>query len=246
MMNDSAASKTTLDMLFDGRIKLHQPRQGYRFSIDSVLLAHQVRVQPGETVLDLGTGCGVLPLVLCYRHRHISVWAVEIQAVLAELASGNVNLNQMQHRITVHHADLRDLEKVRLPQTFDMIVTNPPYRRANSGRLNPDGQRAVARHELKACLVDILTCARRRLHAGGRFMAVYTTERLPEMMSAMQSFGIEPKCLRLVHTRQHLNAKRVLIEGVKGAKGGVKVAPPLVVHRDDGSYSPEVNAMFQP
>ena len=232
--------------MFNGRLKIRQPRQGYRFSIDSVLLAHQVRAHPGETVLDLGTGCGILPLVLCYRHPHISVWAVEIQAPLAELATCNVRENRMQHRIFVQHADLRDLNTVGLPQTFDLIVTNPPYRRKNSGRLNPDGQRAVARHELKASLEDVLGCARRRLRAGGRFVAIYTTDRLPEMMSAMQFSGIEPKFLRMVHTRPHSNAKRVLIEGVRGAKEGLKVGSPLIVHGADGSYSPEVNAMFLP
>jgi tRNA1Val (adenine37-N6)-methyltransferase len=242
----TSASEITLDILFDGRLKVWQPRHGYRFSIDAVLLAHQVRLQSEETVLDLGTGCGIVPLILCYRYPRISVWAVEIQAPLAELAARNVRRNRMQHRISVCHADLRDLKKVDLPGRFDVIVANPPYRRPNSGRLNPDGQRAVARHELAAGLEDFLRCARQRLGDGGRFIVVYTTERLPELMSTMRSSGIEPKCLRMVHTRRHYDAKRVLVEGVKGAKSGIRVAPPLIVHGVDGQYSPEVRVMFQP
>lgn len=245
-MPGPSASNTTLDMLFDGRLTVHQPRHGYRFSVDAVLLAHQVQPQPDETVLDLGTGCGIVPLVLCYRHPRISVWAVEVQAPLAELACRNVHDNQMQDRIFVQHADLCSLESVPLPPSFDRVVTNPPYRRINSGRLNPDGQRAAARHEVKARLGDVLLCARRRLRNGGRFTAVYTTERLPELMTAMQTYGITPKYLRMVHTRQHFDAKRVLIEGVKGAKSGLTVGAPLVVHEADGSYSREVNAMFRP
>jgi tRNA1Val (adenine37-N6)-methyltransferase len=242
----ASASKTTQDTLFSGRLKVLQPRHGYRFSIDAVLLAHQVRMQSDETVLDLGTGCGVVPLILCYRYPWISVWAVEIQAPLAELAARNARRNRMQHRISVSHADLRALKKVDLPVMFDVIVTNPPYRRPNSGRLNPDAQRAVARHEVKAGLEDFLRCARQRLGDGGRFILIYTTERLPELMSAMQSSGIEPKYLRMVHTRRHYDAKRVLVEGIKGAKSGVRVGPPLIVHELDGQYSHEVRAMFHP
>lgn len=242
----ASALETTPDTLFNGRLRVLQPRRGYRFSIDAVLLAHQVRMPPGETVLDLGTGCGIVPLILCYRCPWISVWAVEIQAPLAELAARNARRNRLQDRMVVCHADLRELKKVELPGIFDVIVTNPPYRRPNSGRLNPDGQRAVARHELKAGLADFLQCARQRLGDGGRFFVIYSTERLPELMSAMQSSGIEPKWLRMVHTRRHYDAKRVLVEGVKGAKSGVRVAPPLVVQGIDGQYSHEVRAMFHP
>ena len=245
MMPDSSASETTLDLLFDGRLKIHQPRYGYRFSIDSVLLAHHAKVQPDEIVLDLGTGCGIVPIVMCYRQPGVSIWAVEIQAPLAELALLNVQQNGMQDRIAVHQADLRDLKNVHLPKTFNLIVTNPPFRQTNIGRLNPDGQRAVARHELKVDLKDVLKCARRRLRKGGRLMTIYTTDRLPELMTKMQYFGIEPKYLRMVHTRPHFNAKRVLIEGVRGSKSGIKVAPPLLLHGTDGQFSPEVLAMYQ-
>jgi tRNA1Val (adenine37-N6)-methyltransferase len=243
---DTTAPETTLDMLFDGRLRVLQPRRGYRFSIDAVLLAHQVRLPSEATVLDLGTGCGIVPLILCHRYPWISVWAVEIQAPLAELAARNARQNRMQRQISVRHADLRDLRKVDLPGMFDVVVANPPYRRPDSGRLNPGGQRAVARHELEAGLEDFLLCARQRLGDGGRFVVIYAAERLAEMMSAMQSSGIEPKCLRMVHTRRHFDAKRVLVEGVKGAKSGIRVAPPLVIHEYGDQYSDDVQAMFHP
>lgn len=239
----SAASP---DHLFEGRLRVHQPAGGYRFSIDAVLLAHQARPHPGDCVLDLGTGCGIIPLIMCYRHACVSVWAVEIQPALWELAARNIAANGLQERIKVLNADLRRLPAVDLPELFDLIVTNPPYRRLSSGRLNPDAQRAVARHELSARLEDVLSAAGRRLRPGGRFAAIYTTERLPEILAGMQSVAIEPKVLRPVYTKAQCNAKRVLIEGVKGGRGGITVATPLVIHGPDGEYSDEVAAMFRP
>lgn len=245
-MPESPGTDATLDILFDGRLRVRQPRSGYRFSIDAILLAHQARLTAADTVLDLGTGCGIVPLILCYRFPQISVWAVEIQTELSDLASRNIIENELQNRITILNTDLRELQKSDLPDTFDWVVTNPPYRRANSGRLNPDQQRAVARHELSAKLEDVLSAASRRLTAGGRFVAIYTTERIPEMLAGMRAVGIEPKVQRMVHTRAQFNAKRVLIEGIKGARSGITIPPPLIVHGSDRKYTPEVAAMFQP
>lgn len=238
--------ETTLDNLFDGRLRVRQPRTGYRYSIDSILLAHQARLAAGDTVLDLGTGCGIVPLVLCYRHPQISAWAVEIQTALYDLALRNTAENNLQNRITVIKADLRELQPSDLPESVDWVVTNPPYRRANSGRINPDVQRAVARHELSARLEDVLSAASRLLHVGGRFLAIYTSERIPEMLAGMRAVGIEPKVQRMVHTRSQNNSKRVLIEGIKGARRGMTIPPPLIIHESDGKYTREVDEMFRP
>lgn len=245
-MPETTGTHATLENLFDGRLRLRQPRAGYRYSIDSILLAHQARLAVGDTVLDLGTGCGIVPLILCYRHPQILVWAVEIQTALSDLALRNTIENNLQNRITVINADLRNLPSSGLPQTFDWVVTNPPYRRTNSGRLNPDTMRAVARHELSAKLEDVLLAASRQLTSGGRFLAIYTTERLPEMLAGMRAVGIEPKIQRMVHTRIQNDSKRVLIEGIKNARRGITVPPPLIIHESDGSYTREVQEMFRP
>ena len=245
-MSKTPSTARTLDVLFEGALRIYQPAGGYRFSIDSILLAHQVRPKAGEVVLDLGTGCGIVPLLLCYRHRRITVWAVEIQALLADLARRNVESNRLQDRIFVLNADLRELGGQHLPELYDLIVTNPPYRRQNSGRLNPNRQRALARHEVTVKLRDILAVVRRRLRAGGCFTAIYTAERTLDILAGMQAAGIEPKRLRMVHTKPGASAKRVIVEGIKGAQGGMKVAPPLIVHEADGSFSDEVAAMLRP
>ena len=245
-MAELTDTQSTLDILFDGHLRVRQPRSGYRYSIDSILLAHQARLASGDTVLDLGTGCGIVSLILCYRYPQVSVWAVEIQTALSDLALRNIIENDFQHRVTLLNADLRRLQQHALPESFDWVITNPPYRRVNSGRINLDKQRAVARHELSVTLEDVLSTASRRLISGGRFLAIYTAERIPEMLAGMRAVGIEPKVQRMVYTRPLINAKRVLVEGIKGARSGITIPPPLVVLDSNGKYSAEVAAMFQP
>ena len=143
----TSASELTLDILFDGRLKVWQPRHGYRFSIDAVLLAHQVRLQSEETVLDLGTGCGIIPLILAYRHPDIISFGIEIQKELAHIAIANVDANHLQNQIRVLCRDMRRLKPEDIGGPVDLVVCNPPYHKPKSGRINPDRQRAIARHE---------------------------------------------------------------------------------------------------
>ena len=153
----------TTDPFFNGQIQVKQRRGGYRFSIDAVVLANHAVSRPGEKVLDLGTGCGIIPLILAYRNPDIRVYGIEIQEELAQLAASNVSANHMQNRITVLCRDMRDLKPHMIGGPVDVIVCNPPYRKPNSGRLNPDAQRAVARHEIKVNLINVLQAARRML-----------------------------------------------------------------------------------
>lgn len=233
------------DALFGGRIRVLQPSGGYRFSLDAVLLAHQARPRPGDKVLDLGTGCGIVPLILCHRHPDVTVWGVEIQAPLAELALRNATENRLHGRITILNRDLRRLDAAELPGPFDLVVANPPFRREDSGRVNPNAQRAVARHEIAATLEDVLGAARRLLRTAGRLVTVYTAERAVDMLAGMRAAGIEPKCLRAVHSTAPAPAKLILTEGVRGAQAGIAVSPPLFVRGPDGRYCEEVGAMFQ-
>jgi tRNA1Val (adenine37-N6)-methyltransferase len=137
----------TTDTFFNGKLHITQDAAGYRFSLDAIVLAHHTDTHAGERVLDLGTGCGIIALILAYRNPDIRVYGIEIQGELADLAVSNVGANHMQNRITVLCRDMRDLKPRMIGGPVDVIVCNPPYRKPNSGRLNPDPQRAVARHE---------------------------------------------------------------------------------------------------
>ena len=236
----------TTDTFFNGRIRIRQNRAGYRFSIDAVLLAYRAAPRSGDRVIDLGTGCGVIALIMAYRHPDITLYAVEVQEELAQLAIFNVKDNRLQDRITVLGADMKTIKPDMTAGPVDLVVCNPPYRRAGSGRINPDNQRAVARHELKANLQDVSGSARRILKTGGRFVMIHTAERTADILCQMRCDGIEPKCLHPIHSTSRSEAKLVLIEGRKGGNPGLKIAPPLIVYNENGDYTDEVQQMFEP
>lgn len=236
----------TTDTFFGGRLFIKQEASGYRFSLDAVLLASHTGPLADERLLDLGTGCGIIPLILAYRNPTIAAFGVEIQEDLADLAISNVNANQMQNRITVLQKDMRDLRPDMIGGPVDLVVCNPPYRKPNAGRLNPDAQRAIARHEITVNLADLLRTARRMLRTDGRFAVVYTADRFVELLCQMRLEGIEPKFMRSIHSQPDSEAKLFLIDGVKGARPGVRVGPPLIIYAAKGDYSTEVQKMFLP
>jgi tRNA1(Val) A37 N6-methylase TrmN6 len=236
----------TTDTFFNGKLCIKQQVRGYRFSIDAVLLADHVCPRPGDRLLDLGTGCGIIPLILTYRNPKVTAFGVELQKELAELAISNVNANHMQNRIQILQLDIRDLKPAMIGGPVDLAVCNPPYRQADSGRLNAERQRAIARHELKLRLVDVLQAVRRMLQTAGRFVTIYTAERSVELLSQMRLHGIEPKFIRTIHAQADTEAKLILIDGLKGARPGTKVGPPLIIYKKDGTYSREVEKMFMP
>jgi len=237
---------TTADAFFGGRIGIRQDSDGYRFSIDAVILAAHTNPRPTDRIVDLGTGCGVIALMLAYRHPETRIWAVEVQPELAEMARRNVVENGMASRITVLEQDLTGLAAGMVGGPVDLVVSNPPYRKSRSGRLNPERQKAVARHEIRATLADVLQSARRILKRRGRFVAVYPAERLVDMIAQMRVSGIEPKRVRMVHSDRCGEARLFLVEGVSGGKPGVKVAAPLFIYSRRGVYCREVQRMFAP
>lgn len=236
----------TIDTFFNGRIKVKQHRSGYRFSIDAVLMAGHAKPRPEGTVLDLGTGCGIIPMILAYRHATIKVYGIEVQPQLAELAALNVAENNMGDRISILCMDMKTLQPDVISGPVDLVISNPPFRKAESGRINPNRQRAIARHEIKATLFDVVESARRMLPLAGRFITIYPAERITDILSQMRSADIEPKFLRMIHSGANTAAKLILVAGSKGGRPGVKIGPPLIIYKEDGSYTEDVQQMFMP
>ena len=233
------------DTFFNGKVTVKQERAGYRFSIDAVILAHCVRPKPGERVVDLGTGCGIVPLIVGYRHPETQLFAVEIQKELADLANVNVRENDMQGNIQVFCRDMRTIRPAMFEGPVDIVVSNPPFRKATSGRINPNRQRAVARHEIKVTLLDVVKTASDNLKRFGLFVLIYTSERLPELVESMKSSSLEPKHVRFIHSSRESGSKLMIMEGVKQGRPGLKVGPPIIIYNEDGTYTEEVEAMFQ-
>ena len=222
----------SLDEFMGGRLRLIQSRRGYRFSIDAVLLSQFVTVKPGDRVVDLGTGCGIIGLILLLTRAVSSVFGLEIQPHLADLAVRNAILNGFQNRMRVIVGDIR--HPPFTPGKIDLVVCNPPYRKGLSGRINPDSEKAIARHEIMLSLREMIRTASEVLRPKGRLAMIYPAVRLVDSLSEMRSIGLEPKRMRVVHPRMDAEAKLVLIEASLRGRGGLKLLPPLM---DQGDFS---------
>ncbi len=240
--------KETLDNLSLGNLQLFQAENGYRYSLDPVLLARFVSIAAGETVVDLGTGCGIIPLILAQISAAGSLLGIERQPLLADRAKRNVEINQLTDRVTIIADDIRRVADLLPAASCDLVVTNPPYRHLGSGRIAPNDERAAARHELAGGLADFVAAASWLLKNGGSFAVIYLVERLPELLAGMVAKDIEPKRLRMVHPRQGEAAKMVLLEGRKGGRPGLQVEKPLYIYKNgEGGrdYTEEVLQMYE-
>lgn len=229
----------TLDELTGYDLRIVQPRHGYRFSLDPLLLADFAAVRRGERAADLGTGCGVLALLLARLEGSCSVTGVEFQPAMAQIAARNILLNDLSDRIEVVPADVLSL-KSRFPvDSFDLVVSNPPYRRPGTGKVSPRAGRDDARHETSATLADFLAAAKFLVKPSGRICFIYHTCRLAELMAqaALQKLGVLR--LRMVHGNSSAPARMFLVELAKGRVGELRVEPPLMVRGDAGGYSSE-------
>jgi tRNA1Val (adenine37-N6)-methyltransferase len=230
----------TCDVLFGGKLRLFQSRAGYRFSLDALLLAAFVTVKPRDKFADLGTGSGVIPLILARREKTISMLAVECQDALAERAQRNVTLNHLTNKIKIVRGDVRRIGALAPIESFDAAVCNPPYRKSSSGRLSPNDEKQIARHEIHGDLHDFLRAAVLLLRGKGRIALIYGAARMIDLLAAMRQQGLEPKRLRMVHSFAGIEASLVLVEGVKAGRSGVKILPPLIIFRQGKEYSEEV------
>jgi tRNA1Val (adenine37-N6)-methyltransferase len=242
----SAADEFTREPLFDGQLHVLQPRQGYRFSVDAVLLAHFIAPKQGERLLDLGTGCGILPLILSHRHPGLAGVAVEIQPRLAALARENLAANGFAAAWQVEEGDFGKPSGVLPPGGFDWAISNPPYRPAASGRRNSLPEAAAARHELTADLPAVAAAMRRALRNGGRAALVYPAARTVPLIAALKNNGLEPKRLQIVYSSPGESGLLVLVEARKGGGEELLVLPPFFICREPGgAYSEEMARLYQ-
>lgn len=234
----------SLDDLTVKGYKVIQSKKGYRFSMDSVLLADFARARPGENILDLGCGSGVVSLLVAARQPECRITGIEIQKELADRARRSVILNGLQGRISIINGDVRRLEVITAG-SYDMVVCNPPFQKAGEGKTSFNEEKLIARHEIMACFNDFVRAAYRALKRGGRMVVVHKTRRLVEIITTCQEGGLTPKRMRMVHSRKDLEADLFLLEAQKGAKEGVKVLPGLIVYEDTGKYSQEILEIYK-
>ncbi len=237
-------NEETLDEILDGRLRVFQKKRGYRFSLDAVLLAHFVFLKAKGKAIDLGTGSGIIPLILATRFPHVAWTGLEIQASLAELANRSIELNCLQNHINIVHGDARKIKNFFLAHSFDAVTFNPPYRKINSGRINPDKEKAIARHEIKGSLKDFLQAAKYLLKPSGKIFTIYPAKRLAQLVSLFRANIIEPKRMKFVFSAVNSDAEFVLVEGRAGAREELKIEPSLVIYDEDRRYTDHMNSVF--
>ncbi len=232
-MNLELSPDETLDTFSNGSLHVLQKKKGYRFSVDSILLGQFTRVRKNERVIDLGTGCGILPLLLSQTTKAHSFVGVEIQKGLAECAKKNVVLNRLEGRIEILGQDFRELKKAFPPGSFHVVLSNPPYRKQRSGRINPSFEKAVARHEVEGTLLDLISTASYLLPPKGRCYLIFPAVRTVDLLVSLRGGKLEPKRLQFVYPRREAEAKFVLAESVKASGVELKILSPRILDESD-------------
>jgi len=225
-------------------ITIEQGDQGYRYSMEPFLLANFIRLRPGQEVLDIGTGCGIIPILLAHLEPGVRIRAVEIQRALYNQAVQNIMNNQLTDRVMVVHGDVLDsLDSLR-PGTFDAILSNPPFKEAQTGRTNPDPEKAIARHELSLDLSSLVKKSASLLKPGGRIHLAYPPERLLACLETLRLNKLHPSRLRFVHPYTKSEACIFLVEAVLGRQEEFTVETPFIIFQNDRSYSKEMAEIY--
>ena len=214
------------------------------FGMDAVLLSGFTRVKKGEEALDLGTGTGIIPILLEAKTEGSHFTGLEIQPESADMAARSVAYNHLEEKVSIVTGDIKDASKIFGASSFDVITTNPPYMIGEHGLKNPTDAKAIARHEVLCNLDDILRESARILKPGGRFYMVHRPFRLAEIFSKMIEYRIEPKRMQLVYPYVDKEPNMVLIEGLRGGKSRLTVEKPLIVYEKEGKYTSEIYDIY--
>ena len=230
------------DLMRSGRVII-QSEQEFCFSMDSVLIAHFPKYKKNARVVDLGTGTGVIPLLIADEVKEIC--AVELNPRAAELARRNFELNGLTNKIFVLEGDYRKHREIFKAESFDIAIANPPYTPLRNGEANKISGIARARHEFTATLEDVVTAARFVLKFHGAFCMIHLASRLCEIVDALKRHQMEMKRLRMIQPKIGRDANLIMLEAIVGANAGnLKILPPLIVHNDDGSYTDEIYKIY--
>lgn len=233
-----------VDDLHRNGYKIIQDPKRFCFGVDAVLLSSFARVKKDERVLDLGTGTGIVPILLAARTKGAYFTGLEIQEESVEMAKRSVALNELEEKISIRLGDIKEAALLFAGQTFDVVTSNPPYMNEGGGLVNSYSAKAIARHEVLCCLEDVVAAADRVLQWGGRFYMIHRPHRLTDIIVLMRKYKLEPKRLRFIHSFQDKAPTMVLVEGIKGGNPMIKVEPPLIIYSEVGKHTQEAYDIY--
>lgn len=237
-------SDERLDDLQRNGYQIIQKKDGFCFGMDAVLLSGFAAVKPGEKAIDLGTGTGIIPILLEAKYEGENYTGLEIQDEVADMAARSVALNHLEEKVSIVKGDIKEASRLFGAASFDVVTSNPPYMNDAHGLKNPDLPKAIARHEVLCTLDDVTREAARLLRPGGRFYMVHRPHRLIEIITALTKYKMEPKRMKMVHPFVEKEANMVLIEAVRGGRSMIKVEAPIVVYREPGVYTREIYDIY--
>ena len=243
-MTNNLKEHERLDDLHRNGYRIIQNEKAFCFGMDAVLLSGYAVVREGERAADLGTGTGIIPILLEAKTGGEHFTGLEIQAEMADMARRSVALNHLEEKIDIVCGDIKEASQIFGAASFDVVTTNPPYMNDAHGLQNPDPVKAIARHEVLCTLEDVVREGAKLLVPGGRFYMVHRPHRLVEIINTMTSFKLEPKRIKFVHPFVDKEDNMVLIEGIKGGKSMIKVEKPIIVYKEQGVYTDEIYDIY--
>ncbi len=233
-----------LDDLQRNGLKIIQKTDGFCFGMDAVLLSGFASVKPGERALDLGTGTGIIPLLLSAKTKGEHFTGLEIQTEIMKMAQRSVALNGLEKKIDIIQGDIKEASRIFGAASFDVVTSNPPYMNDAHGLKNPGDVKAISRHEVLCTLEDVVREGTKALKPGGRFYMVHRPHRLAEIITVMRQYKLEPKRMKFVHPFADRDANMVLIEAVRCGGAWLKLEPPVIVYKEPGVYTDEIYEIY--
>lgn len=232
------------DLEYKG-LKLIQDKNGFCFGVDSVLLSDFAKeIKNKSHVVDIGTGTGIISILLCKKTNLEKIYGVEIQKDVADMAERSSLLNKLEDKFQVINANIKDIFNFLEPYKTDAIVTNPPYKKSNTGVKSSNEKQLISRHEIECNLEDIISISSKLLKDLGEFYMVHRAERLVDIMVLLRKYKLEPKKIRFVHSKSNEKPTLILVKAIKGAGEFLKIEDPLVIYREDGEYSDEILEIY--
>ena len=234
-----------IDDLQLNNLKIIQNKDGFCFGIDAVLLSDFAKdIRNNSKVLDLGTGTGIIATLLCAKTNLSKIYGIDIQKDVCDMASRSIKLNNLENKFEIINTNIKNLKNIFEENSFDAIVSNPPYKKDNSGLQNEDETKLISRHEITASLEDFINISSKLLKGNGNIYMVHRPERLSDLLYLLKKYNLEPKKLRLVQSYIDSKPKLILVKGTKNAKSFLNIEKPLIIYNKDGSYTDEILKIY--
>lgn len=232
------------DLEYKG-LKIYQNKKGFCFGIDSILLSDFAKeIKKDSKVIDLGTGTGIISILLCAKTRLKEIIGIDIQEDVVKMAQKSIRINNLENKLKIIQMDIKNVKDNFIPNSFDAVVVNPPYKKQNTGLENENKIQQISRHEILCTIEDIAKAANFLLNSNCSIYMVHRPERLIDIMEALKKYKLEPKKIRFVYSKIEKDANLVLIKATKNGKPFLKVEKPLIIYKEDGTYTEEILKIY--